>query len=220
MTSRVTAIVPMRHSSERVKGKNYRRLGGKPLFRHIVDTLLKSQSVARVVIDTDSPVIMEYVAANLPDVLVLERPEHLRDGAIAMNDVLANTLSQVGEDVFLQTHSTNPFLRAETIDRAVKCFFDEGVDSLFTTTPMQARFWWDADRPVNHDPAVLLRTQDLAPLHLENSCLYIFRRGPFLSEKNRITAKRAIYPVSALEAVDIDTEEDWHLAAALMERRS
>ncbi|MGY4867396.1 acylneuraminate cytidylyltransferase family protein [Mycolicibacterium elephantis] len=210
----------MRHSSERVRGKNYRPLGGKPLFRHVIDALMASESVGQVVIDTDSPVIIDYASANLPEVLVLERPEHLRDGAIAMNDVLENTLSQVDGEFFLQTHSTNPFLRPETIDHAVKCFFEERVDSLFTTTPMQARFWWDADRAVNHDPAVLLRTQDLAPLYLENSCLYIFRRGPFLLERNRITSNRTIYPISALEAIDIDTEEDWELAAALVERRS
>jgi len=210
----------MRHSSERVTGKNYRHLGGKPLFLHIVDTLLASESVARVVIDTDSPVIIEYAADRLPNVLVLDRPEHLRDGAIAMNDVLENTLSQLDGEFFLQTHSTNPFLRSETIDRAVRHFFEGGLDSLFSTTPMQARFWWDAERPVNHDPAVLLRTQDLAPLHLENSCLYIFRRGPFISEKNRVTTKRAIFPISGLEAIDIDTEEEWDVAAALMDRHS
>lgn len=216
----VTAIVPMRHSSERVKGKNYRELGGKPLFRHIVDALLASKFVDRVVIDTDSPVIREYVATRLPEVLVVERPAHLRDGAIAMNDVLENTLSQLDGEAFLQTHSTNPFLRSSTIDLAIKQFFDDGVDSLFTTTPIQARFWWDAERPVNHDLAVLLRTQDLAPLHLENSCLYIFSRGPFLLERNRITTKRAIFPVSGLEAIDIDTEEDWDLAAALIGSRA
>ncbi len=220
MTPQVIAIVPMRHSSDRVKGKNYRPLGTKPLFRHVVDALMASESVGRVIIDTDSPVISEYVAAHLPGVLVLKRPEHLRDGGIPMNDVLENTVSQLDGEIFLQTHSTNPFLRSETIDRAVSQFFFEGVDSLFTTTPMQARFWWDAERPVNHDPAVLLRTQDLRPLHMENSCLYIFRKVPFLSEKNRITAKRAIFPISGLEAVDIDTEEDWDLAAALMARLS
>ena len=53
----VTAIVPMRHSSERVRGKNYRELGGKPLFRHIVDSLLEASTVDCVVIDTDSPTI-------------------------------------------------------------------------------------------------------------------------------------------------------------------
>lgn len=220
MIPHVTAIVPMRHSSERVKGKNYRDLGGTPLFRHVVDALLASETVGQVVIDTDSPVISEYVAAQLPDVLVLVRPDHLRDGAIAMNDVLENTLAQLDGEVFLQTHSTNPFLRSQTIDRAVGQFFDEGVDSLFTTTPMQARFWWDAERPVNHDPAVLLRTQDLPPLHLENSCLYVFRKRSFLLERNRITMKRAIFPISGLEAVDIDTEEEWDLAAALMASRS
>jgi CMP-N-acetylneuraminic acid synthetase len=220
MTSSVTAIVPMRHSSERVRGKNYRDLGGKPLFRHVVDALLASECVGSVVIDTDSPVINDYVAAHLAGVSVLERPERLRDGAIAMNEVLKNTLAQLEGDVFLQTHSTNPFLRSETVDRAVRRFFDEGVDSLFTTTPMQARFWWDAERPVNHDPAVLLRTQDLTPLHLENSCLYIFRKAPFLLEGNRITTKRAIFTMSGLEAIDIDTEEEWDFAAALMASRS
>lgn len=218
--TQVTAIVPMRHSSERVKGKNYRDLGGKPLFQHVVDALLASEAVKQVVVDTDSQVISELVAAHFPEVRVLERPEHLRDGAIAMNDVLENTLAQLDGEVFLQTHSTNPFLRSETIDRAVSRFFDDGVDSLFSTTPMQARFWWDSERPVNHDLAVLLRTQDLPPLHMENSCLYIFRKGPFLAERNRITANRAIFSISAMEAVDIDTEEEWNFAAALMARHS
>ncbi|MGB0973287.1 MAG: acylneuraminate cytidylyltransferase family protein, partial [Mycobacterium sp.] len=62
--------------------------------------------------------------------------------------------------------------------------------------------------------------QDLTPLHLENSCLYIFRRDSFLSEENRIAASRAIFPISGLESVDIDTEDEWDLAAALMERRT
>lgn len=219
MTPPVTAIVPMRHSSERVKEKNYRDLGGKPLFRHVIDALLVSESVDTVVVDTDSPVIMAHLAEHLPEVVVLERPEHLRDGALAMNLVLENTLSQLRGDIFLQTHSTNPFLLPNTIDKAVSTFFEQGVDSLFTVTPMQARFWWDAERPVNHDPAVLLRTQDLPPLLLENSCLYIFRREAFLEEGNRITKRRAILPMTALEAVDIDVEEEWDLAAALMASR-
>ena len=41
MTGRVVAIVPMRHKSERVPGKNYRPLGGRPLFHHIIATLLE-----------------------------------------------------------------------------------------------------------------------------------------------------------------------------------
>ena len=217
---KVTAIVPMRHSSERVTGKNYRDLGGKPLFQHVVDALLDAETVAEVVIDTDSPIIEDYAAEHLPAVVVLQRPEHLRAGEIPMNAVLKNTISQLNGGVFLQTHSTNPFLSTETIDAAVERFYSQRVDSLFSVTPAHARFWWDAERPVNHDPAVLLRTQDLPPIYLENSCFYIFKRGAFLAEGNRLTRSRALFPMSSSEAVDIDTEEDWDLAAAICASQS
>ena len=37
---KLVALVPMRHHSQRVPGKNYRLLAGKPLFYHILETLL------------------------------------------------------------------------------------------------------------------------------------------------------------------------------------
>ncbi len=109
--------------------------------------LLEATTVDVVVIDTDSPMIRDHVEEHLPEVVVLERPEHLRAGEIPMNTVLANSIAQLDGDVFLQTHSTNPFLTAETIDAAVSTFHAQGVDSLFTATPEHARYWWDADRP-------------------------------------------------------------------------
>ena len=51
---RLVAIVPMRHDSERVRGKNYRDFAGKPLFHHLVGALTGCESVDRVVIDTDT----------------------------------------------------------------------------------------------------------------------------------------------------------------------
>jgi len=111
---RVAAIVPMRHSSERVPGKNYRVLGDRPLYHHVVGMLLQVPEIDEVVIDTDSELIMNDAREAFPSVRLLERPEHLRAGEIPMNDVLLNTIGQLDADLFLQTHSTNPFLRAET----------------------------------------------------------------------------------------------------------
>ncbi len=161
----VTALVPMRHTSERVPGKNYRPFGGRPLYHHVIEALLSATTVRQVVIDTDSPVVLEDAARHFPRVRLLDRPEHLRDGRIAMNDVLLNDLRQLQGEWFLQTHSTNPLLRPETIDRAVAGFFaaGESYDSLFSVTRLQTRLWDAAGQPMNHDPAVLLRTQDLPP---------------------------------------------------------
>ena len=37
---KLAALVPMRHHSQRVPGKNYRPLAVRPLFHYIIETLL------------------------------------------------------------------------------------------------------------------------------------------------------------------------------------
>ncbi len=216
MTTTV-AIVPMRHNSERVPGKNYRPLAGIPLYHHVIRTLSAVSEIDTIVIDTDSDFIIKDCEEHFPLVKVLLRPEHLRDGNIAMNDVLLNTLDQVEADVVLQTHSTNPFLKSETVAAALAEFNATGrqFDSLFSVTRLQARLWDGDTQPVNHNPAVLLRTQDLPPLFIENSCFFIFTPELLRERGNRIGAHPRMFEMSALEAVDIDTEEDFALASAI-----
>ena len=214
---RLVAVVPMRHNSERVPGKNYRDLGGKPLFHWIVDTLLSIPAIDEVVIDTDSPTIISDVEKAYPQVRVLLRPEHLRAGEIAMNDVLLNTAEQVNADILLQTHSTNPFLSAATVESAIARFYakENDCDSVFGVTRLQARLWTGAGEAVNHDPAILLRTQDLEPIYLENSCFYIFTPEILRERGNRIGARPLLVETPPMEAIDIDEESDFQLAIAV-----
>ena len=211
----------MRHSSERVVGKNYRLLGGRPLFHHILGSLLDSGVVDQVVIDTDSEVITADVAAHFPDVVVIPRPEHLRGGDVPMNDVLLHDISQVEADLYLQTHSTNPLLRPETIAAAVNALHDAGSahDTLFGVTPLQTRLWWPDGRAVNHDPEVLLRTQDLPPVYEENSNIYVFPPDVLRRRGNRIGDRPLLFPIDRAEAWDIDQELDWQVVEVLYARR-
>ena len=214
---RIVALVPMRHSSERVKGKNYRPLGGKPLFHHIVDTLRAVPEVSEIVIDTDSPLISEDVAAAFPEVRVLERPEHLLGGEVPMTDVLAHDISVVEGDLYLQTHSTNPLLKPATVQAGLRAFLDAGdaYDSLFSVTPLHTRLWSPAGEPLNHDPNVLLRTQDLPPVMEENSCLYLFEGELLERTGRRIGERPLLFPIEGDEASDIDEESDWRVVEAL-----
>lgn len=212
----VTAIVPMRHSSERVKGKNYRPLGGKPLYHHVVEALLATPSVSEVIIDTDSDLIFADASEHLSTVRLVKRPSHLRDGHTPMNDVLANTLLHVSTEAVLQTHSTNPFVRSETFESAIREYFGHPeCDSVFGVTRIQGRLWTRDLAPVNHDPTVLARTQDLDPTYLENSCFYIFSKESFAKQHNRLGASPRAVEVDFLEAVDIDEEADFSLAEAI-----
>jgi CMP-N-acetylneuraminic acid synthetase len=218
----IAAFVPMRHSSERVVGKNYRPLGGRPLFHHIVATLLEVPRVDRVVIDTDSPRIAEDAGRNFPEVLVIERPDHLRGGDVPMNDVLLHDVEVVPADLYLQTHSTNPLLTADSISAALDEFLEARprYDSAFTVTPLHTRLWTPEGTALNHDPNVLVRTQDLPPVMEENSCLYIFDGETLRRRHNRIGERPLLYPLLAEEAWDIDDETDWLVAEALYSQRA
>ncbi len=88
-------------------------------------------------------------------------------------------------------------------------------DSLFTVNRMQTRFYREDGSAVNHDPNVLLRTQDLEPWLEENSCLYLFTRESFARTGARIGAAPMMYETPKLESVDIDEPEDWIMAEAL-----
>lgn len=217
----IAAFVPMRHSSERVKGKNYRPLGGRPLFHHIVETLLAVDEIDEVVIDTDSDVIAADTAQAFPAVRVLERPEHLRAGDTPMNDVLLNSIEAVPADLYLQTHSTNPLLTAATVSDGIRQLLDAGDthDSLFTVTPLHTRLWTPEGDAINHDPAVLLRTQDLPPVMEENSCMYLFDADTLRRRGNRIGERPILKPISGAEAWDIDDELDWAVVEALYAAR-
>lgn len=218
MKSHVVALVPMRHLSERVPGKNYRLLAGRPLYAHILETLCRCSEIAEVAVDTDSPVIWEGVEREFPGVRLIPRPEHLRGGEVSTNEIILHDIGVVRAPFYLQTHSTNPLLRPQTVSSAIARFLESypGNDSLFSVTRLQRRLWDAQGRPVNHDPAVLLRTQDLPPLYEENSCLYIFAREVFLARRNRLGARPQMFEMDAIESWDIDDERDFEIAEALM----
>lgn len=217
MKNRVVALVPMRHYSERVPGKNYRPFNGKPLYQYIVNNLLQSPLVAEVVIDTDSKSMSTEIADIFPQVKVIERPEHLRDPSTPMNDVLLYDVDQVNADFYFQTHSTNPLLRSTTITDAIKIFLDQYpvYDSLFGVTKWQTRLWDELGRAINHNRAILLRTQDLPPIYEENSCLYLFTKEVLMTHHNRIGERAYLYEIDRLEATDIDEELDFRIAELL-----
>ena len=219
--TKIVALVPMRHHSQRVLGKNYRLLAGKPLFHYIIGTLLEVQEIAKVVVNTDSPEIIAGLQEHFPSIKIIERPEHLRADEIPMNEILAYDTSQVEADFYLQTHSTNPLLSADTVARAIQSLTSDypAYDSLFSVTRWQTRLWDQLGRAINHNPAILLQTQDLPPVYEENSCIYIFKRETLISRRNRLGKRPMMFEIDAAEAWDIDDELDFEITNFLMRRK-
>ena len=218
---KLAALVPMRHHSQRVPGKNYRLLAGKPLFHHIIETLLAVPEIETILVDTDSEPVMDGLSRFFPNVKLIHRPEHLRADDVPMNDILLYDTAQVEADFYLQTHSTNPLLKAGTISSGVQAFFASypAKDSLFSVTRLQTRLYDQSGRAINHNPQELIQTQDLPPVYEENSCMYIFNRANLAAKHHRISDHPLMFEIDAAEAWDIDEELDFEITNFLMDRK-
>src|SRR5215207_2523014 len=216
-----TALVPMRHHSQRVPGKNYRLLVGRPLFHHIIETLLSVSEINEVVVDTDSEPVMDGLRKNFPDVRIIDRPQGLRADDIPMNDILIHDTNLYPADFYLQTHSTNPLLKPETVSQAISFFLADypSHDSLFSVTRLQTRLYDQHGQAMNHNPKELIQTQDLPPVYEENSCLYIFNRANLIAKQHRISDLPLMLEIPADEAWDIDEELDFEICEFLLKRR-
>jgi CMP-N-acetylneuraminic acid synthetase len=219
---KLVALLPMKAHSERVPGKNFKDIAGKPLFRWVLGTLLATPEVEKVVINTDArQTLADHGLEDGGRIVIRDRPEAIRGDFVSMNRIIEEDLANVDGDWFLQTHTTNPLLHAATISDAVGALeSNDQSDSLFSVTKLQTRFYWEDGRPVNHNPANLKRTQDLPPLYEENSNIYLFTRESFAKTSARIGAKPMMFPMNATEAIDIDDAESWSLAERLLEVRA
>ncbi|MCF8069382.1 MAG: acylneuraminate cytidylyltransferase family protein [Desulfobacterales bacterium] len=219
---KITALLPMKAHSERVPNKNIKNFCEKPLYHAILSTLLQSNYIDKVVINTDSDIIKEEALKKFERIVIIDRPKDLQGDFISMNNIIACDLSKIEGEHFLQTHSTNPLLKSNTIDLAIETYFNNSkqFDSLFSVTKLQTRLYWKDGSPVNHNPSELLRTQDLSPMYEENSNFYIFSKNSFVAAgKSRIGLKPQMFAISKLEAVDIDEPEDWEIAESLYRRQ-
>ena len=218
----LVALVPMRHHSQRVPGKNYRLLAGKPLFHHIIETLLAVPEIEQVAVDTDSEPVMDGLRQHFPQVTIINRPENLRADNVPMNDILLHDTVQVQADFYMQTHSTNPLLRPETVSQAIGTFLEAfpEKDSLFSVTRWQTRLYDQYGAAINHDPSILIQTQDLPPVYEENSCLYLFTRQNLVERHHRIGENPILFEIDPAEAWDIDEELDFEITNFLMRRKT
>ena len=217
----IVALVPMRHHSQRVPGKNYRPLAGKPLFHHIIETLLAVPEINQIVVDTDSDEVIDGLKQHFPSVTIINRPESLRADDVPMNEILIHDTGLFPADFYLQTHSTNPLLKAESISKAIQLLLTNypNSDSLFSVTRLQTRLYDKDGNALNHNPKELIQTQDLPPVYEENSCIYIFTRENLLAKRHRISDKSLLFAIDADEAWDIDEELEFAICDFLLKRK-
>lgn len=212
----IIALLPMKKCSERVPNKNIRDFCGEPLLYKMVRLLNNCELIKKIIINTDSDNI-KMLVRDFNKIIIHDRPSNLCGNNIEMNEIIRYDISRyIQSEHFLQSHVTNPLLSEETIYNSIYTYFDnlENYDALFTVSRYQKRLYYPDGSGVNHDPNILINTQDLPVLYEENSCIYIFSRKSFSIYGKRTGSNPLMYEIKNFESFDIDTEDDFLLAEA------
>lgn len=212
-----TAILPIKFNSERVPGKNFRIFGNRPLYEHILQKIAEVERITKIIINTDAPISCFYPMIGNSKFEFSARPEYLMGETISMNSIIEYELQRTNDEFFFMTHTTNPLISSSTINAMLEAFtLNKGThDSVVSVTNFYGRFFDKSGEPLNHDPAELVRTQDLDPVLFENSCGYVFSNSSFRKTLSRIGDRPLFFTTPKLESIDIDDEDDWIIARAL-----
>ena len=210
---RVVAFVPIRLNSKRVVGKNLKMLGNRPLLQYILETLRNTASIDEVYVYCSQ----EEIIPLLPQgVKFLKRDESLDRDETLGQEIYDAFTKEVDADVYILAHTTSPFIKAETIENAVRQVTEGNHDSAFSAQKVQT-FSWYKGHPLNYDLKEIPRTQTIEPVYFETSAFYIFRKEIWTVEHQRIGQNPYMAIVDPIEGIDIDNPEDFEFAERVLQ---
>lgn len=133
----VVAIIPVRYGSTRFPGKPLAMIGGKPMVQHVYESASKVRSLDRVLVATDDRRILETVR-DFGGEAVMTSKGH-RSGT----DRLAEAARKIRADWVVNVQGDLPFVRAQTIDRALGPLGrDRSVGMGTVKTPIRRKEEW------------------------------------------------------------------------------
>lgn len=207
-------FVIIKENSERVHEKNFQEINGLPLWKYLINELDGQD----VYIDTDSDQVIKECQdidvtcyRRLDTHILLENDIEFKiSPVLLMIDRFLNEYVKDENEIVITPHVTSPFLKLETIQKAVKKL-EEGYDSVQSCTSHN-EFAYFRGNPINFDPLVVQKTQDLEPIVLGNGAFFIFTKKTFKELNNRIGKNPYFYKLNMPESIEIDDYEDLELA--------
>jgi len=144
-------FIPFKKESERVPGKNFRKLGKKPLFKHIIEKALKSNLDVVFISTNSESAKKEIINLKNPKLKIIDCPDEYFQGSTTGDKLLTHHLN-IDAKIFVQLFVTAPFLKIETINKAIEVL-DKGnnYDSAFTVKEEYVWAWYNGN-PITYFP--------------------------------------------------------------------
>lgn len=210
---KVVSFIPIKLNNQRLPGKNLMKLDGIPLCNYIFDTVKQIDEIDEKYVYCSDESIKEYIPEGLQ---YLKRDKYLDGFNVKGLEIIEHFINDVDADIYVLTHVTQPFTKANSIKKALNKVLYEDYDSAFSCLRIQDYCWYQG-KPFNYDMTDIVTTQNLEPIFMETGAFFIFRKEVFTKYHQRIGKKPYMMEIDTLEAVDIDTANDFEFAKVVAE---
>ena len=212
------AIIPIRSGSKSIKNKNIKDFNGKPLAYYNILTALNSKLFSKVIVASDSSDYNNKLNKydELQSMVFMKRPNSISTDKSSTEDTVNFVLNKInfkGNVILIQ--ATSPLLIKNDLKKALKLFYNNEYDSLFSCYESKS-FIWEIDHnktiAKNYNFRKRPMRQDISPYYIENGAFYIFNSIKFLKYKNRLFDKIGLFVMDKYRSIDIDELIDFKIA--------
>jgi CMP-N-acetylneuraminic acid synthetase len=225
------ALIGARSGSERVPGKNVRRLAGHPLLAYAIETARQADVFDRIVVSTDSERIAQVARWYGADVPFL-RPDEYATSTSPDIEWIAWTLPRLDDryDVFAIVRATNPFRGPDVIRRGLEQLIAtpeaDSIRAVELVKQHPGKMWVLDElgrlmRPLLDQSHLDVawhagQLQALPPIYVQNSALEIAWTRVVEATGTREGRMVAPFLTQGLEGLNIDDEDDFARAEQLL----
>tara|TARA_R110001592_G_scaffold105399_3_gene296387 strand:- start:6144 stop:7250 length:1107 start_codon:yes stop_codon:yes gene_type:complete len=216
---KIIAMIPARLGSKRIKNKNLRLLGGKPLIAHVIETVKKSNVFDEIYINSESDIFKQI--ADSYKIKFYKRPSKLSTDTATNDDFTLDFMKNIEGDLLIQILSTSPFITKKQIINFVKKA--KTVNTLISTKEVKIESIYK-NKPINFDQkAPTPPSQLLEPINAYACSLMSWGYKNFIKNIEKYNAgyhggdgNIEFFKLDGYATVDIDEEQDFQLAEAII----
>lgn len=207
----ITAVIPVRAGSQRVKNKNFKKFANSNLLQIKIDQI-KKLPVDDIIINTDSELAIEIAKKN--NLSYHKREAYYASSQCTNSEYHEYLAKATPSKNILIAQVTSPLIKHQTYLKCIEHFENGDYDSLMTVKDVK-EYLWLGNKPFNYDLKNAPNSQDLPDIVCPTFGVVMAKREAMLESKNFICNKPYFYKLYGIETVDIDTELDFKFAEFL-----
>ena len=206
---KLTAVIPVRAGSQRVKNKNIRDFADSNLLTLKIQTLKTFLDDEQIIVNSDCSKMLD-MATEL-GVRTQRREDYYASSECNNSEFFENIAEVTDSDYIMYSPVTSPLVSRETYITCIKKFLNSNIENLVTVSSVKHHLWLD-NKPLNYDPKNSPNSQDLPDIFSLNYGICLISKDDMMKHKNIVTDKPHFYVLNEIESIDIDTEFDFMVA--------